>query len=280
MTESSEVALGHLQAIKPRDGWAVDRTFGGIRLLRRNVPVVDAAFLDIHLDPLTKTVVGIVNKSISGVQAQVLVDANGRLVAQKTLVTVQSWQGRKTVPLSSSHTPRTGRSATNTAADNRSDEFAEATLLSSEQNQALLKYGASFFGGLLLLRVLVQTMWGLSILALPLGYLYLVQTCPPESSFDAKKELKRVLRGHHLPESDPNKPKGFLSATLARINASVATELATTLGYEVTMVPLAGAAVVSSVRVPSAALDFYWVGVHGSWYYVYSMELADATKRD
>ena len=56
------------------------------------------------------------------------------------------------------------------------------------------------------------------------------------SFFDlAKKELKRVLRGEHLPENHVDKPKGFFDQALSRINATVTTELATGLGYEVSM---------------------------------------------
>ena len=42
---------------------------------------------------------------------------------------------------------------------------------------------------------------------------------------------------HHLPENHPDKPKDdWLSSTIARVTASVATELATSLGYELSVV--------------------------------------------
>ena len=38
---------------------------------------------------------------------------------------------------------------------------------------------------------------------------------------------------HHLPQNHPDKPKDdWFSSTIARVTASVATELATSLGYE------------------------------------------------
>ena len=61
-----------------------------------------------------------------------------------------------------------------------------------------------------------------------------MQNCPANDTFDAKKELKRVLRGQHLPEGHQDKPAGdWLSRTVARVTASVAAEAATALGYEV-----------------------------------------------
>ena len=64
-------------------------------------------------------------------------------------------------------------------------------------------------GGVALLRLLLSNGAMLYLILLPLVYFYGLQTCPTVESFDAKKELKRVLRGHHLPEDHPNKPKGF-----------------------------------------------------------------------
>jgi hypothetical protein len=74
----------------------------------------------------------------------------------------------------------------------------------------------------------------------------------------------------------PDKPKGILSETLARINATLTTEVATGLsGYEVTMMPLASAVIVACVRVPSAKRDCYWIGAASKWWYVCGRELDD-----
>jgi hypothetical protein len=148
--------------------------------------------------------------------------------------------------------------------------------LSDADNQELIRYAAAFFGGLLALKVVFQAT-AVLLFVLPFLYLYLVQTCPPLSSFDAKKELKRVLRGHHLPDDHPEKPKGFLGQTFARLQATVATELATGLGYEIEVQNLAGAALLACVRVPAAKKNCYWVGAAHKWWYVCSTEMRDDT---
>lgn len=55
------------------------------------------------------------------------------------------------------------------------------------------------FGGavcaVILLKMLFSAMWFLWIIAFPVIILYAIQQCPSDASFDAKKELKRVLRG-------------------------------------------------------------------------------------
>ena len=76
-----------------------------------------------------------------------------------------------------------------------------------EENKELLKYVAYAIGGAMMFRFIFSAMFGLYVLAFPIVYLYLVQNCPKIESFNAKKELKRVLRGAHLAEDDPNKPK-------------------------------------------------------------------------
>jgi hypothetical protein len=70
--------------------------------------------------------------------------------------------------------------------------------------------------------------------------------------------------------------QGFLNEAFARINATLTTEIATGLGYEIEMFPLAGAAYVASVRVPASRMDCYWIGANNRWYYVWSRELPNA----
>lgn len=147
--------------------------------------------------------------------------------------------------------------------------------LTLDENRQLIQYAAYVIvGAVIVSRLIFPAMFALYILAFPLGILYLVQTCPTMESFDAKKELKRVLRGADLPDDDPNKPKGFLGITFARIGAAVTTELATGMGYQVEMVTL-GVANVATVRVPSAKMDCYWVGVVGRWFYVLGREIPE-----
>ena len=147
------------------------------------------------------------------------------------------------------------------------------TFLSDQENKDLLMMAGYAIGAAFLMKFLFQAMFAVYVLAFPLVYVYAVQTCPSLESFDVKKELKRVLRGHHLPEDHPNKPKGFLSEVYAKVAASVTTELATGLGYEVTLYPLLGAAAIAAVRVPSVRTDCYWIGVFGKWRYLFQKEI-------
>jgi hypothetical protein len=268
MTASSDAALRHLKKIKPLDGWAVQKTAKGYRLLRRNVPLSDNAFLDIHHDSTKGAVVGILSAGRQGkANAQVLVDARGTpALPPLKMVQVAGWDAAaaRTKASTTTSTSRSGGDGENSSG---------VPVLSDEQNMQLVKFGAMGIAGLVLLKTLLRTFTALYILALPVLYLYLVQQCPSDESFEVKRELKRIMRGHHLPEDHPDKPKGFFSETLARLNASLTAEVATGLGYEVTMIPLAGAGKVACVRVPAYNKDFFWVGAVGRWFYVYSTEL-------
>ena len=152
------------------------------------------------------------------------------------------------------------------------DELMEE--LNFEQNQKLLMTIGSFFAGVMVLRMMTSSSFFLFLFA-PIAYLYMVQTCPSEQSFDVRKELKRVMRGHHLPDEHPDKPKGFLAETAARLAATVTTEIATGMGYEVTVYNLQRAALVVWVRVPAAKMDYYWVGAFSHWRFIYSAEILD-----
>eukprot|EP00978_Attheya_sp_CCMP212_P009829 scaffold23424_cov57-Attheya_sp.AAC.1 len=145
--------------------------------------------------------------------------------------------------------------------------------LTPEQQRQLLQYAAGAILSSILLKVVFQAMFYVYIVALPLVYLYCVQTCPSNESFDAKKELKRVLRGHHLPENHPDKPKGFLTNALNRVQATVATEVATGLGYE----NILGAFTIAFVNVTSVERDLFWIGILGEWRYLYQRESIPAT---
>lgn len=275
-------ALTHLKKLKPLDGWSLDENNqskgGGIRLLRRNVPLTDHYFLDLHCvdaNANNATVVaGILTAPRSGsnkAYGQILVDANGKPALKRKTVAVTGWQAPNT-----STTGARSNTATNHSATTTPDATTTIPVLSDEQNIQLLKFGAMGIAGIVLLRAVLNAALILYFLALPALYLYLVHTCPAEASFDAKKELKRVMRGHHLPDNHPDKPKGFLSETLARLSATVTAEVATGLGYEITMMDMAGAAKVVCVRVPAAKMDYYWTGLFGQWYYVYASEISES----
>jgi hypothetical protein len=213
MSASTKAALKHLKKIKPSDGWSAESRSTGsgtnvvhtVRLLRRNVPLTESYFLDLHHDTESKNVVGILTPNRDGkAQSQILVDENGKPQGSKTaLLRVSNWtpgnSSAKTTDRSSSSTSRsssgTGAADTNTGT------------MSLEENKELLKYVAYAVGGALAFRMIFSAMIGLYVLAFPIVYLYLLQNCPKMESFNAKKELKRVLRGVHLAEDDPNKPK-------------------------------------------------------------------------
>jgi len=71
------------------------------------------------------------------------------------------------------------------------------------------------------------------LLAIPLVILYSMQTCPDPNTFDAKKHLKRFLRGEYLPSNHPEKPKSWFAEPFTRLQATVTAEVATGLGYTV-----------------------------------------------
>jgi hypothetical protein len=301
---SSEAALAHLRRIKPNDGWALQyKTTNAptgsastttanatsssmlVRLLRRNVPVTDSYFFDLYHDvSLSNQVVGILNtvrtttndKQQQAVSAQVLVDASGKLTAASVkIVSVTGYYSAtfisnqaktKSSQLSSSSSATTPAMSSTTG--------TSTTTISDEQNRDLLWYGGGLLGVAILSRLSLTLV---ALFVLPAMYMVLVQTCPKPESFDAKKELKRILRGHHLPDHHPDKPKGLLSETLARITASVTAELATLPGYEVTSIGLAGAAWIACARVPSVQMDYYWIGLHHTWYYLYGTKIQQAS---
>lgn len=291
MSPSSDAALSHLRKIKPNDGWAIDHKSGGtsllVRLMRRNVPLTESFFFDIHHDPASNQVVGILTGIASGggywatrskvVQAQVLVDASGRPTGSKiALVSVSGYNAAAAAAAAATATASKNRSQ-NPAASSSATAATNTGIptLTDAQNRDLVMYGGVAIVAAIAFRILSSAVSSglLSILLLPAVYIYLVSTCPSADTFDAKKELKRILRGHHLPENHRDKPHGLVSETLARIQASVVTEIATLPGYEVTTVSLAGACVVACTRVPSVHRDYYWVGAVDQWWYVCGTEI-------
>ncbi len=237
ISASSNEALQYLKRVKPLDGWTVQvhPKLVGVRLLRRNVPLTDTYFFDIHLDPSTRCVVGILTSSSRNgdnkqqAQAQVLVDAKGVPLPSRPvqLMTVTSWKPTQLKP------------STTTTASATTTTSSTTVSARDEENMQLLKFvwkhALVLIVGLSVARVLFTAVFFVYMVTIPILFLYMVQTCPEESTFDAKKELKRVLRGYHLPEDHPEKPKGFWKETLARVTASVVTELSTGLGYEISM---------------------------------------------
>ena len=306
LSPRTKAAIRHLLLLKPTDGYSAESyqsSSGRVQVLlrRRNVRLGETSgFEDLVLDPDTECVVGVteyidpLNKYARGV---VLVEKDGSVCRDPREVR------RLTVPSSvASHQPRSNNTATNgdrrreppatqrqanpqnstiggpsSVLSDAVDAIAALTRgdpLTSRHNLALMYSIGFVLVATSILRVILSAMFAIWILAFPLAYLCGVQACPTNASFDAKRELKRVMRGHQLPEDHPDKPRGWLAENLARVAATVTTELATGLsGYEVEMWDVAGAAKVATVRVASINAECVWIGWFGRWTYVYQREI-------
>ena len=267
-------ALNHLRRLKPLDGYSAESylsTSGKhfVRLKRRNVPFRDDdGFLDIVVH--NSRVIGIQILTASGSVGRgiLLVDEAGKPCNDNTQITVDMTNVLTTT--FSSTAASSVRSSTNTAA------HTNPPFSNNINNETILHYAAMAFAGLLFLKIIVNVFSSLAFLILPFMYFYACSNCPATDSFDAKKELKRVMRGAHLPKEQ--QPKGFFEQGLNRIAASIGTELATSLGYEVKVTDYFGVAKLSSVKVPVAGYEYYWIGIINRWQYVGQRELT--TKND
>jgi hypothetical protein len=276
-TVSSQTALEKLKSLKPNDGWSIQESPSSksMKLLRRNVPLSDnTAFLDIHYDKGLNMVVGVLTED--GSICQVLVDMNTGKPHSGGVKTVScSTEYRYHRSTTDTSTPS---SSTSTTTPSISTSTPASSDLSSQDKQLLevyVKNALMFVAAAVVLKILFSTM--LIVLVLPLLYGYLYSTCPPVDSFDAKKQLKRAIRGYHLPDAHPQKPKGLLEEWSARLTATVTTELATLPGYSVEMMPIASAVIWTSMSVPTVNLKCYWIGANHQWYYVGSRELEPTT---
>ena len=267
LTHNTKRALLHLKTLAPTDGWSIERRANSeVRLLRRSVPLTDNYFLDLYVEPAGRTV-GIL--SSSG-RSQVLVDASGTPSGRVLqLISCPSYARDSTASAAASQTNRmTSRGSSTTE-----NLETPSNTLSDDENKKLILYAAYAIGTAIALRLFLQTVFYVYILAFPMVYLFGVQSCPSDESFDAKQQLKRVMRGHHLPDDHPDKPKGVFQSTMAKWSATLTTELSTALGYEVSLYHLFGACTVASVTVPSVSRTFVWVGFAHRWRYVYCQEL-------
>lgn len=182
----------------------------------------------------------------------ILVDGNGKPRNGDSTVTVQ---------MANVSASASGSASRGSGSRRSQSEPASEQLLPGVDNELLLRYGLMALGAMVAFKIVLAALNVLTVLALPLAYLYACSRVPPNESFDAKKELKRVMRGAHLPEE--RQPQGFFEQGLNRLAASVTAELATSLGYEVAMTDYFGAAKLASVKVPVASAEYYWIGVVG-----------------
>ena len=170
--------------------------------------------------------------------------------------------------------PSTEAKKSNASEKNIVDDAKE--FLSKEENKPFVQYGILAICGAVLIRSMIAVLSSFAILLLPLLYFYLVSCCPAAASFDGRKELKRVLRGKHLPENHPEKPKSSLEKLAAKVTATVTTELATLPGYTTEMTPFfkpTPAAILVRMSVPTVNMEYFWVGANGQWYFVFSKEI-------
>lgn len=286
MSSFTEEALLHLKRVKPLDGWSVDTYRSSSTsepkkmLCRRNVPLADDGFTDIYYDrnssgcvigvtePIPKDTTTTTSSIV--VKGVVLVEADGS-VARARNISVR-WTTPSTAPSTKLHAdkPLRAEPSSPNMMTSASSGSTTPTLLSDEENKQLLKMAFYVICLSVLLKVVLTSAWAaFYLLILPVLILYAMQTIPSNPSFDAKRELKRVLRGENLPADHPEKPKTWLEQTLSRVGATVAAEVAMGLGgYEVSLTNVLGVAKVAYVRLPMAKMNCYWLGIWGRWYYV------------
>ena len=252
VSKQTERALSHLRSLKPYDGWSTDFYIGSsgdrvVMLRRRNVPLTKGpGFLSIAYDEHeTKTVVGI-TKIIGDTEEScfcrgiVLVEKDGSVSRNSQEIRIRLDKNTKQEELKKSKERMNKDLAKAKEAMKRRNKETTPTPVSSgmklseEDTSDLAKLGLTFIAFIVVLRILASFKFLFNAIIIPIAILYGMQTCPTESSFDAKKELKRVLRGKHLPDGHRDKPANdWFSQTIARVTASVGTELTTAMGYEV-----------------------------------------------
>eukprot|EP00578_Thalassiosira_sp_NH16_P012221 CAMPEP_0181118134 /NCGR_PEP_ID=MMETSP1071-20121207/22907_1 /TAXON_ID=35127 /ORGANISM="Thalassiosira sp., Strain NH16" /LENGTH=289 /DNA_ID=CAMNT_0023202595 /DNA_START=8 /DNA_END=877 /DNA_ORIENTATION=+ len=271
----TKAALQHLRRLKPLDGYSIERYLASsgrlqVRLKRRNVPVRDAGFEDIVLDGSTGRVVGLQVLTSRGDAGRgvVLIDDDGRICNDDSQIMVRMADA---VVSTTSSVSGSQRRASSSSGMSSSAARSATTPLSDANNELLLKYGLAALGALVALKIIFAALNILSIILLPVAFLYACSNCPTNDSFDAKRELKRVMRGAHLPEE--HQPKGFFEQKFNRLAASVTAELATSLGYEIGMTDFVGAAKMAAVKVPVASAEYYWIGILGKWRYIGQREI-------
>ncbi|KAL7461145.1 hypothetical protein ACHAXS_001572 [Conticribra weissflogii] len=110
--------------------------------------------------------------------------------------------------------PRTSTTPTPTPNPTTPSSANVETLLGTTHSE-LSSICLSLLAAVVFARLLAVVSAVATALAAPLTGFYLMSTCPTAESFDAKRELKRVLRGDNLPEDHPDKPKA--SEELAQI---------------------------------------------------------------
>ncbi|GMH70168.1 hypothetical protein TrST_g12408 [Triparma strigata] len=110
-------------------------------------------------------------------------------------------------------------------------------------------------------------------------YFLLKSTVPTMESFDAKKELKRILRKENLPDNHPEKPKGWLGKMASKAIASVAGEAMTAAGYTIKFDDFAGIVRIAEVELDVDKSTLVWVGVVNKWYFLKQVPAEEKKKK-
>jgi len=135
----------------------------------------------------------------------------------------------------------------------------------------------------ILMSMLVWSFWMtasiqvFATIGLPLYFLYMIQTRPANSSFEARTQIKRALAGDDLPDDDPNKPKGLLHRGFRNITSTIASAAATAGGYTESFSNILFVATVVKVTITNANLEMYWIGCAGRWFYWGAVDTSDKT---
>jgi len=300
MTEQSALtkkAFAHLNNIKPYDGWSIDMYVSSsgqnlCMLKRRNAPLSNRGFVELALEKEKGCVVGIVSHiGVTGTCAYArgvaLVEQNGKLIrgAKEMRFTIDKIQGQRqkdgqklkeaqaefkqNKERAKDSVRNPDRGERNSGVDSiTSSSTVIPEGLTDEQNQQLIKLAMIVIGIATLFRILYSAYF---VLAAPVVTLYLMNTCPKTDTFDAKKELKRVLRGEYMPDNHREKPKNWLEETVTRLQATVTAEVATGLGHEVFFTNIFGLCILVTVHIPVMKIKLYYVGICDRWRYVLHM---------
>ncbi|KAL3761956.1 hypothetical protein ACHAWU_010133 [Discostella pseudostelligera] len=137
----------------------------------------------------------------------------------------------------------------------------------------LTTIGLSLLGIFIAARCLAVVSRLATALAAPAMGFYLFTTCPTNESFDAKRELKRVLRGDKLPDDHPAKPKGFLEKAMAKVSASIEAEAFALAGIKVEIMDLGGIVKIATICHPVTKTSYFWLGAVHKWRYVLARDL-------
>ncbi len=207
----NQKALKQLTTLKPYDGWSLESYVSSasnktlIMLKRRNVPLYKKGFEFIYYDESdSKNIVGIT--SIIGdtdnsimCKGTVLVDHEGNVVREEKGVKLQVKKMEKYLEkeINEAKISREKNIKNAKEAQKNNEGSREPVLpgITDEQTSELAKLGLFLIGGLTILRIVSSLFFSVNFVLMPLIVLYAMSTCPENSSFDAKKELKRVLRG-------------------------------------------------------------------------------------